>query len=63
MYIQIIGSASAADLCFCIFLYYRYGGWADLHGGIGFAVPFGCGMHVSKINSPDFEILVFLVSC
>ena len=38
---------------FFLFLYRRYGCWADLVDVVGFAVQFGCGMHVSKANSLD----------
>ena len=35
------------------------GCWADLVCGIGFAAQFGCGMHVSKVDSLDFDISCF----
>ena len=57
--VKVIGPASAADLCFCIFLYYNVGCWADLVCGIGFAAQFGGRMHVSKVDLLNFEISCF----
>ena len=60
IYIYIfIGSASAADLYFCLFVYCKYGCWADLVYGIGFAAQFGGRMHVSKVDLLNFEISCF----
>ena len=55
-----IGCASAADLYFCLFVNIKYGFWADLVYGIGFAAQFGGRMHVSKADLLDFEISCFL---
>ena len=55
-----IGSASAADLYFCVFVYCKYGCWGDLVDGIGFAAQFDGRMHVSKADLLDFEIPCFL---
>ena len=60
---KFIGSASAADLFFCISVCIIYGFWADLVCGIGFVAQFGCGLHISKVDLLYFEILVFLQSC
>ena len=57
-----MGSASAADLFFCMFVCIKYWYWADLVCGIGFVAQFGCGLHISKVIAPDFEISVFLSS-
>ena len=57
-----IGSASAADLYFCFFCNIKYGCWANLVDGLGFAVQVGDRMQISKVDLVNFDISMLLTS-